>query len=73
MQTTFQVFASYISVISKSEVRFQLVQTGPQSFAFVNTQTGKVEAGTLVEGAKFLALDAFRSSYREFQPSFELQ
>lgn len=73
MQTTFQVFASYISAISGDEVQFQLVKHAGGT-VFRNIETGKIETGTYAEGdCKFASLDLFRSIFREMQPSFELK
>lgn len=72
MTTGFQVFASYVSVISNSAIRFQLVEH-LRGVAFKNLESGKIESGTYVEGAnKFEALDSFRKIYCEMKPSFEL-
>ena len=67
-----KIFASYKSVISGAEIRFELQNIG-DGVAFVNVETGKIELGTFCDSEnKFESLDLFRKIFGEMKPSFEL-
>ena len=67
-----KIFASYLSVISGAEIRFELQNIG-NGVAFVNVETGKIESGTFCDSKnKFESLNLFRKIFGEMKPSFEL-
>lgn len=67
-----KVFAFYTSVITGSEIAFELTNHG-KGFVFQHCETFKPEMGTYTEANnKFEALDKFKKIFGEFHPRFEL-
>lgn len=70
----FNVFAVYVSAISRAEVKFQLVPRY-DGFCFQNVDTLSYEHGTFVHASenKFNALSKFSEIFAEMKPTFLLE